>query len=50
VETGLQDRAAYRLVRGVYTWYGFEEDFIPYVTEQEGGHVISAEKILAESQ
>jgi hypothetical protein len=43
-------QAAYRLVRDVYTWYGFEEDVIPYVAEQESGHVISAEKILAEGE
>lgn len=41
-------QAAYRLVRLLYTWFGFEEDAIPYVTEEDGKRLISPDHIRAD--
>jgi hypothetical protein len=40
-------RIAYRLLRELYTWFGFEESEIPYVAaDHDGAQVISKEEIL----
>lgn len=40
--------AAYLLVAKVYTWFGFEEDAVPYVVEEGGKRAISPDRIRAD--
>lgn len=41
--------AAYRLLRQIYAWFGFEEEAIPYVAEEDGQGAIGAEVIIREA-
>ncbi|HEY7650845.1 MAG TPA: hypothetical protein VID04_17750 [Methylomirabilota bacterium] len=38
----------YRLVTRVYTWFGFEEDDVPYVVEDGGKRAINPDRIRAD--
>jgi len=39
-------QVAYQLLRALYTWFGFDEDAIPYAANEDGARVISREEIL----
>lgn len=48
-DTWTPGEVAYDLTRSVYTWFGFTEDQIPYVAEEEGVRRITREKLLADA-
>ncbi len=48
-DTWTPGEVAYSLTRSVYLWFGFTEEQIPYVAEEEGVRRITREKLLADA-
>ena len=48
-DTWTPGEVAYSLTRSVSLWFGFTEDQIPYVAEEEGVRRITREKLLADA-